>query len=299
MEPKQWGPYIWYFCHKLTFYYLNHTSEYQKKKEILHYFFLFLGKILPCLPCRVFYQQYVKEDPPEKRNDPSDLARWVIHLHNTVNMKLKKPSVSYQEAYLRYYLSDCNHKLLFQAVHYISQWTKDTSWFLLMKEIFPCKICKENVGLLEKNQMIDWKEVALSWMSSHLHENPFGFEPKHKSRLSTSILENHLVLLLHNPERHEKAYVLRLLPVLPYTKYRIVYKGRCPSSQHIAKMYLVTRKKEILPFHESKYIYWKDGQEHEAHFETHDDSMIRLRIRLPTIVEPSILYFLSVYRCQT
>ena len=135
---------------------------------------------------------------------------------------------------------------------------------------------------------------------AHLKDNITGFEMKHKSQVSLHIVDHQQVLLLHNPEKNKKAYVLRWLPVLPHTQYELVYQGKSPT-KNVAVIYLVTKKNKILPFKNQEAVLFSqfNCESRKAVFETGNDSVLQLRIYTPCVVEPSVLYSLSVHRLQT
>lgn len=52
------------------------------------------GSKLPCGDCRQFFAQYLQTNPP----DFTDYFAWTVGLHNAVNLKLKKPEVTLDQA---------------------------------------------------------------------------------------------------------------------------------------------------------------------------------------------------------
>ena len=47
--------------------------------------------------CRAFYAQYKADDPPDF-SSPEAFFAWGVNLHNSVNRKLGKPELTYEEA---------------------------------------------------------------------------------------------------------------------------------------------------------------------------------------------------------
>ena len=47
--------------------------------------------------CRAFYAQYKADNPPDFTS-PEAFFRWGVNLHNSVNRKLGKPELTYEEA---------------------------------------------------------------------------------------------------------------------------------------------------------------------------------------------------------
>ena len=98
-DPRKWGSSAWVFLHSIALCYPENPSEMDEK----HYkmFFLSLPYVLPCITCQEnllrhmsgavdrFDRAFVSRDA---------LIRWVIDLHNLVNVSLRKPKLSYTQA---------------------------------------------------------------------------------------------------------------------------------------------------------------------------------------------------------
>ena len=54
---------------------------------------------LPCSICRGHAKEYIRDNPPEFI---PDIFVWSWNFHNAVNIRKKKPLVSYEEAAYRY-----------------------------------------------------------------------------------------------------------------------------------------------------------------------------------------------------
>ena len=61
MDPKIWGPNIWYTLHIISLYYPTNPTEFQKRAY--HDFFINLKEVLPCSKCKDHYTKYVSEYP--------------------------------------------------------------------------------------------------------------------------------------------------------------------------------------------------------------------------------------------
>lgn len=109
MNPKIWGPHLWFFLHSITFNYPLKPSK-EDKKNYLN-FFENLYKVLPCEKCSKHYQQNIKEIPltDEILNDRNKLIDWLINFHNNVNKYAKKPLLTKQQV-IDYYQSQYNNK---------------------------------------------------------------------------------------------------------------------------------------------------------------------------------------------
>jgi len=76
MNPKDWGPHLWYILHLFSFTYPDNPSY--ADKRIYNDFYTNMRYLLPCSFCRKHYSQYIS---------------WVIQIHNFVNISLGKPQV--------------------------------------------------------------------------------------------------------------------------------------------------------------------------------------------------------------
>jgi hypothetical protein len=93
MEPKIWGPHFWFVLHIISFHYPEHPSTYEK--DAIKNFYHSVKDILPCAACRQHYTNYLSRYPIEPHLDTRmDLIRWVIQVHNFVNVSLGKPAYS-------------------------------------------------------------------------------------------------------------------------------------------------------------------------------------------------------------
>lgn len=96
MDPKIWGPHMWFSLHSISFNYP--VSPSQEIKERFRNFFNSLEYILPCELCRVHYSQHIREHPIEFNLDNRrKLVYWVIDVHNLVNRMLGKPVMGYNQ----------------------------------------------------------------------------------------------------------------------------------------------------------------------------------------------------------
>lgn len=101
MNPKDWGPHMWYILHLLSFTYPDNPSY--ADKRIFNDFYTNMRYLLPCSFCRKHYSQYISEYPIGPHLDRRiDLVKWVIQIHNFVNLSLGKPQVP-PEAVINFY----------------------------------------------------------------------------------------------------------------------------------------------------------------------------------------------------
>jgi len=104
MRPDVWGPPAWIFLHSITLEYPDNPTK--KDKQDMRNFFDSLGKVLPCHKCRNNFQMHFTKKPLTdgilccKKN----LVKWLIDIHNSVDMMNNKKAMTYEEA-LRQLLS--------------------------------------------------------------------------------------------------------------------------------------------------------------------------------------------------
>ena len=94
-----WGTHAWTFLHTITFNYPNNPSE--KDKQNYYTFFDSLKDVLPCEKCKKHYKENSK-DLKSNLNSRDDLVKWLIDIHNDVNIKNNKSVWSYADVYNKY-----------------------------------------------------------------------------------------------------------------------------------------------------------------------------------------------------
>lgn len=98
MDPKWWGPHCWFFIHSVTLGYPNNPTE--ADKQNFKQFFESLGKVLPCIKCRNNYKQHLAKLPLDDNvmSSRDKLVKWLIDVHNEVNISTQKSPMSYETA---------------------------------------------------------------------------------------------------------------------------------------------------------------------------------------------------------
>jgi hypothetical protein len=105
MDPKIWGPFLWYILHIISFNYPVHPSY--ADKRIYHDFYVNFKDLIPCSTCRKHYNQHLHINPITPALDNrSDLVKWVIQMHNLVNISLGKPTMTVQEVLMAYKMNN-------------------------------------------------------------------------------------------------------------------------------------------------------------------------------------------------
>lgn len=96
MDPKIWGPGAWLFLHSITLNYPNSPTQVEKK--IYSDFFNLLGQVLPCSACREHYHKNNNNLPVQFNLDSKEaLVKWLVEIHNKVNLLNDKPTITYDE----------------------------------------------------------------------------------------------------------------------------------------------------------------------------------------------------------
>jgi hypothetical protein len=91
MDPSIWGPHLWYVMHIISFSYPREPSEYDKRAY--HDFYQSLKDVIPCDVCKKHYSKYITEYPISPHLDNKEtLIKWVIQVHNFVNISTGKPT---------------------------------------------------------------------------------------------------------------------------------------------------------------------------------------------------------------
>lgn len=115
LNPKIWGPHAWIFLHSVTLSYPNNPSDLDKKT--FKYFFLNLKDILPCQKCRYNYRNHLqKYNIDDYLNNREDLVKWLIMIHNEVNISNNEKIYSYDDVidyYKNLYNNNNNNIYLF------------------------------------------------------------------------------------------------------------------------------------------------------------------------------------------
>ena len=96
MKPEIWGPHLWFILHLISFEYPERPTEYDKR--IYHDFYNSIKDVLPCEMCRKHYREHITRYPLTPHLDTRDtLIKWVIQVHNFVNISLGKPIYNVQQ----------------------------------------------------------------------------------------------------------------------------------------------------------------------------------------------------------
>ena len=91
MKPEKWGPYYWGALHLAA---LGCPDA-----QVLRTFIECYKTVLPCISCRAHFTQVLDENPVPDSSDPMAIFKWSVDVHNLVNIRLEKSTVTYDEAF--------------------------------------------------------------------------------------------------------------------------------------------------------------------------------------------------------
>lgn len=96
MKPEIWGSHLWFILHLISFEYPVNPTEFDKR--VYHDFYTSLKDVIPCEMCKKHYRDHITKYPLTPHLDNRDtLVKWVIQVHNFVNMSLGKPIYNIQQ----------------------------------------------------------------------------------------------------------------------------------------------------------------------------------------------------------
>jgi len=82
------GQATWKLLHTMTLRYPETPTD--DEKEALKSYFYLTSRLYPCGECAAEFQQLLKKYPPQTSSRRA-AASWLCHVHNQVNIRLKKP----------------------------------------------------------------------------------------------------------------------------------------------------------------------------------------------------------------
>jgi hypothetical protein len=112
-NPNYVGPGLWYSLHSL--------SAFSKTPEMKSYAIQYIKNLqenFPCGECKIHFGDYIQKHPLENtiNGNEESLFMWMFNFHNTVNYRLGKQIVSYEDAKKIFYtnseycMSDCTEE---------------------------------------------------------------------------------------------------------------------------------------------------------------------------------------------
>ena len=102
LEPKVWGPHMWFFINTIAMTYPNRPNAVTKKKY--YDFMQNLPMFIPIEHMSGEFSKLLDEYPIQPYLDTKEsFIRWVWFIHNKINEKLEKPQITLNEFYKKYY----------------------------------------------------------------------------------------------------------------------------------------------------------------------------------------------------
>ena len=102
LDPDVWGPHFWFFLHTIAISYPNRPNDVTKKKY--YEFIMNLPLFLPVEKIGNDFGKLIDEYPVSSYLDSKDsLVRWMHFIHNKINEKLERPTISLNDFYTKYY----------------------------------------------------------------------------------------------------------------------------------------------------------------------------------------------------
>ena len=102
MNSSVWGPHYWFFLHTICLHYPIHPNE--ETKKIYYDLFQHFHCFIPVPHMAKEYQQLLATYPitPYLDNRES-ILKWIHFIHNQINQKLEKPTLTYSNFLQQYY----------------------------------------------------------------------------------------------------------------------------------------------------------------------------------------------------
>ena len=102
LEPKVWGPHYWFFLHTVAMCYPHRPNTITKKKY--YEFIQNIPMFIPIENIASYFSQLLDQYPVSPYLDSRDaFIRWMHFIHNKINQRLEKPSISLSKFYETYY----------------------------------------------------------------------------------------------------------------------------------------------------------------------------------------------------
>lgn len=104
-----WGNALWKYMHYAAMNYPQNPT--QEQIQEMESWLCSLATTIPCKKCSKHYRSYIEESKPELSNICSNkdmLFKFLVDLHNKVNQRTDKPTMSYDDAYAMYE-GDCEN----------------------------------------------------------------------------------------------------------------------------------------------------------------------------------------------
>jgi len=102
LDPKVWGPHMWFFINTIAMTYPNRPNAITKKKY--YDFMQNLPMFIPIEHMSGEFSKLLDEYPIQPYLDTKEsFIRWIWFIHNKINEKLEKPQITLNDFYKQYY----------------------------------------------------------------------------------------------------------------------------------------------------------------------------------------------------
>jgi len=102
LDPKIWGPHYWFFLHTVAMTYPHHPNSVTKKKY--YEFIQNLPLFIPVEEISKEFEKMINIYPITPYLDNRDsFVRWTHFIHNKINEKLEKPTITLNDFFVWYY----------------------------------------------------------------------------------------------------------------------------------------------------------------------------------------------------
>jgi hypothetical protein len=102
LDPKIWGPHYWFFLHTVAMTYPHHPNSVTKKKY--YEFIQNLPLFIPVEEISKEFEKMINIYPITPYLDNRDsFVRWTHFIHNKINEKLEKPTITLNNFFIWYY----------------------------------------------------------------------------------------------------------------------------------------------------------------------------------------------------
>lgn len=101
-NPEVWGPPYWFFLHTIALTYPHYPNA--NTKKIYYNFFRNFSLFIPVEAIAKEYEHTILHVCPivPYLDDRKSLVKWILFLHNHINKKLEKPTLSMNEFLYQY-----------------------------------------------------------------------------------------------------------------------------------------------------------------------------------------------------
>jgi hypothetical protein len=102
LDPNIWGPKFWFFLHTIAMTYPHNPNAVTKRKyyDLIHSLPIFI----PVESIGSDFSKLLEQYPITPYLDSREsFIRWMHFIHNKINVKLEKPTITLDEFYVLYY----------------------------------------------------------------------------------------------------------------------------------------------------------------------------------------------------